>query len=45
MNYQQSQDKTRRIHEFLGVLLDENVTWAEHLKYIENKCAKNIGLL
>ena len=31
--------------KFLGVLLDENVTWKEHLKYIENKCAKNIGLL
>ena len=28
--------------KFLGVLLDENVTWKEHLKYIENKCAKNI---
>ena len=26
--------------KFLGVLLDENVTWKEHLKYIENKCAK-----
>ena len=31
--------------KFLGVLLDENVTWKEHLKYIENKCAENIGLL
>ena len=31
--------------KFLGVLLDENVTWKKHLKYIENKCAKSIGLL
>ena len=31
--------------KFLGVSLDENITWKEHLKYIENKCAKNIGLL
>ena len=31
--------------KFLGVLLDKNVTWKEHLKYIESKCAKNIGLL
>ena len=31
--------------KFIGVLLDENVTWKEHLKFIENKCANNIGLL
>ena len=31
--------------KFLGVLLDENVTWKEHPKLIENECAKNIGLL
>ena len=30
---------------FLPVLLDENVTWKEHLKFIESKPAKNIGLL
>ena len=30
---------------FLGVLLDENVTWKEHLKFIENKFPKNTGLL
>ena len=27
------------------MLLDENVTWKEHLKFTENKCAKNIVLL
>ena len=31
--------------KFLGVLSDENANWKEHLEYIENKCAKNIGLL
>ena len=31
--------------KFLGVLLDENVSWKNHIKYIENKVAKNIGLL
>ena len=31
--------------KFLGVLLDENVSWKKHFKYIENKCAKNYGLL
>ena len=31
--------------KFLGVLLDENLSWKEHIKYNENKVAKNIGLL
>ena len=26
--------------KFLGVLLDENLSWKEHLKYTENKIAK-----
>ena len=30
---------------FLGVLLDENLTWKERIKYAENKIAKNLGLL
>ena len=30
---------------FLGVLLDENLSWKDHIKYIENKVAKSIGLL
>ena len=29
----------------LGVFLDENLTWKEHIKYIENKIAKNIGII
>ena len=31
--------------KFLGVLLDENLLWKEHLKYTENKIAKSIGLI
>ena len=31
--------------KFLGVLLDENPNWSEHIKYTENKIAKNLGLL
>ena len=31
--------------KFLGVLLDENLSWKDHIKYIENKVAKNIDLL
>ena len=30
---------------FFGVLLDENLSWKEHIKYNENKIAKNLGLL
>ena len=30
--------------KFLGVILDENLSWKEHLKYPENKTAKSIGL-
>ena len=29
----------------LGFLQDENLTWKPHNKYIENKSAKNFGLL
>ena len=29
----------------LGVFLDKNLTWKEHIKYIENKIAKNIGII
>ena len=31
--------------KFLGVLLDENLSWKDHIKYIENSVSKNIGLL
>ena len=31
--------------KFLGVLLDENLSWKDHIKYTENKIAKNIGIL
>ena len=31
--------------KFLGVVLDENLNWKEHIKHTENKIAKNVGLL
>ena len=31
--------------KFLCVLLGENLTWKPHIKYIENKIAKNVELL
>ena len=30
--------------KLLGVLLDENLNWKEHIKYTETKIAKNVGL-
>ena len=31
--------------KFLGVMLDGNISWKEHIKTVENKLSKNIGLL
>ena len=31
--------------KFLGVMLDENIYWKYHIKTVENKLSKNIGLL
>ena len=31
--------------KFLGVFLDENLTWKEVIKHIENETAKNIGII
>ena len=30
---------------FLGVLLDDNLSWKEQVKDLENKVSKNIGLM
>ena len=31
--------------KYLGVLIDEHLTWKEHIAVNENKVSKNIGLL
>ena len=31
--------------KFLGVVSGDNLSWKEHIKYLENKKAKNKGLL
>ena len=31
--------------KFLGVLLDENMTWKNHVSCVENKISKNLGIL
>ena len=31
--------------KFLSVLLDDNLSWKEHIKHLENKIDKSIGLM
>jgi hypothetical protein len=31
--------------KFLGVILDENITWNSHIHVIENEISKNLGVL
>ena len=37
--------KRENATKFLGILIDENLTWKPHIQYIETKISKNIGLL
>ena len=37
--------ETEKFIKFLGVPLDENLNRNEHIKYTENKIAKNLGQL
>ena len=36
-----------QVHEtsFLGVVLDENITWKSHISYIASKISKSIGII
>ena len=31
--------------KFLGVILDEHLTWEKHMQLVENKVSKNVGVL
>ena len=33
------------VNKFLGVIIDENVTWKAHINTISTKISKSIGLL
>ena len=37
--------KREKAIRFLGIIIDENLTWKNHISTIENKISKNIGLL
>ena len=45
MTYRFSYQNQVSYKTFFGILLDENLSWKEHLKHIENKIAKIIGLM
>ena len=45
LNINNSEIERSECLKFLGVLLDENLCWKEHIKYIESKIAKNVGVL
>ena len=40
-----NQIERKKAIKFLGEMLDENANWQEHIRTVENKIAKNIGLL
>ena len=35
----------RESAKFLGVIIDENITWNKHIELVENKISKAIGIL
>ena len=37
--------KTKNSVKLLGVIIDENLTWKNHIEVVENKISKNIGVL
>ena len=37
--------KRKNSVKFLGVIIDENLTWKNHIEVVENKISKNIGVL
>ena len=44
LNINNSEIEESECWKLLGLLLDENLCWKEHIKYIESRIAKNIGL-
>jgi hypothetical protein len=40
----QNEIKRDFVTKFLGVYLDENITWNHHIDYISNKISKNMGI-
>ena len=45
MTFNNTEIKKENSIKFLGVIIDENLTWKNHIEVVENKISKNIGVL
>ena len=45
MRFNNIEIKRENSIKFLGVIIDENLTWKNHIKVVENEISKNIGVL
>ena len=45
MTFNNIEIKRENSVKFLGVIIDENLTWKNHIEVVENKISKNIGIL
>ena len=45
MTFNSIEIKRENSIKFLGVIIDENLTWKNNIKVVENKISKNIGVL
>ena len=45
MTFNNIEIKRENSIKFLGVIIDENLTWKNHIEVAENKISKNIGIL
>ena len=44
MTFNSIEIKRENSIKFLGVIIDENLTWKNHIEVVENKISKNIGV-
>ena len=45
MTFKNIEIKRENSIKYLGIIIDENLTWENHIEVIENKISKNIGVL
>ena len=45
MTFNNIEIKIENSVKFLGLIIDENLTWKNHIEVVENKVSKNIGVL
>ena len=45
MTFNNIEIKRENSIKFLGVIIDENLTWKNHIEVIENKVSKNVEVL